>query len=88
MKNAQFFSCSSGLPFQPQNLSDLVAETILNISHRMTDNERMFGEVQTMVNDRKVRVRPIVGESGAERLRKALTTSDALVENISLVNNI
>lgn len=85
LKNQNFFSCSSGLAFQSQSLSDLIEEAILNITHRMTDNEKMFREVQSVTEDHSVYIKPIVGESGGERLRKVLVASDAHVEKTSLL---
>lgn len=84
LKNPNFFSCSSGLPFQSQSLSNLIEEAILNITHRMTDNEKMFREVQAVIVDQSVCIKPIVGESGGERLKKVLVASDAHVEKSSL----
>lgn len=86
LKNPNFFSCSSGLPFQSQSLSNLIEEATLNITHRMTDNEKMFREVQSVIADQSVCIRPIVGESGGERLKKVLVASDAHVEKTSILN--
>ncbi|KAE8553489.1 hypothetical protein EYB25_004871 [Talaromyces marneffei] len=85
LRNPNFFSCSSGLPFHPQSLSALIEEAILNITHRMTDNEKMFREVQSGIEDQLVCIKPIVGESGGERLKKVLVASDAYVESASLL---
>jgi hypothetical protein len=85
LKNPNFFSCSSGLPFQSQSLSDLIQEAILNITHRMTDNEKMFREVESVIEDQTVCIKPIVGESGGERLKKVLVASNAHVERTPLL---
>lgn len=85
LENPTFFSCSSGLAFRPQSLTNLLEEAVLNITHRMTDNEKMFREVQSAIEGRSICIRPIIGESGGERLKKVLVAPDVRVEKSSLI---
>ncbi|EFW18193.1 conserved hypothetical protein [Coccidioides posadasii str. Silveira] len=83
LKRATFLSSESGTIFPPQTARKLLGEALLNMLNRMTDNEKVFGEVRNLTGDQEVCIFPIVAEKVAARLIKgclALSRRDTTIE--------
>ncbi|KAI1940877.1 hypothetical protein LOZ12_005508 [Ophidiomyces ophidiicola] len=81
LTDACFLSSESGAVFPPQTARDLLGEALLNILNRMTDNEKVFGEVRGISGDREVCIFSVVAEKVAARMIKVLGEHKAHVRS-------
>lgn len=66
-----FLSSEDGTVFPAQDGTSLLREAVLNMLHRMTDNQKVIAALTTLLGQKDAIIIPVIANKGATRLTQA-----------------